>query len=140
MGKTTLDHPVALPLIRECARQCGFRLGRIHQNEIKMDHRTANYTVDILDNPIPTPLLSMAALMDELNACFSTDVQVLRCWQTRSGTLRAEIVTTNDPELAEVGPTMWMTWYTKEQMLDVLEKMALDVDETDWLLEGTENE
>jgi hypothetical protein len=137
MGKTTRFHPVSLPIIRENARQCGFTLGRIHQDKISTDERTALYSVNIFVAPVPFGGISLDELTMKLNRCYSTDVQVLRCWKTRSDKIYAELVTTVDEALVEVFTYDWLKYSNQKhaELLAVLNTSAVEPDERDWLLE-----
>lgn len=137
MGKTTRFHPVSLPIIRENARQCAFILGRIHQDALKLDGKTALYTIEILGAPIPFGRASLDDLTIRFNHCYSTDIQVLRIWKTRSDKLYAEVVTTIDESLIGVDPLNWMTHGIISKWQGIINRWQGRTEEADSLLEGT---
>lgn len=137
MGKTTLHHPVSLPIIREGARQAGIRLGRIHQDKRSADLMTAVYTVEILDFPVETIGATPQKLQAYLNECYSTDIVITRVWYTKSVRIYAELYTTNKAENNNRLVEGWLL--TDEEWIDKVTAEAQRLEEEniegDWLLD-----
>jgi len=137
MGKTTLIHPVSLPILRESARVCGYRFGRIHQEAISEDRLTARYTAYLLKFPMEFGGAATQQIQAALNTCFSSDVWIDRVWITKSGQLAAQIYTTTNEININRPVEYWFSALSNAELNAQLEAMALDIPEgeVDWLID-----
>ncbi len=135
MGKTTRVHPVSLPILREGARVCGYRFGRIHQEAISEDHLTARYTAILLVFPMEFGGAATQQIQAALNTCFSSDVWIDRVWITKGGRLSAQIYTTTNELNINRPVKHWLEPLSNAELNTRLEAMALDIPEgeVDWL-------
>lgn len=139
MGKTTRIHPVALPILRESARQGGIRLGRIHQDKISDDQLSALYTAEVFNVPIEFGGALPTQIQSLINGLFSSDVWVLRCWFTKSHKIMIELATTIDPLNASRAATHWLLPRSQDGVEEAqsAELEALEPLERDWLDDST---
>lgn len=135
MGKTTRFHPVALPIIRECARVASIRLGRIQQDKISDDQMTAVYTVEIQAVPIQFGGALPQQVQSLLNGCYSTDVWVNRVWYTKTSKIYAEMYTTVNVHNANKPVKYWMTPQNEWDTIIARHEAAIieAAGERDWL-------
>jgi len=140
MGKTTKHHPISLPILRESARICSYRLGRIHQDAISEDQFSARYTVEILQCPIEFGGALPQQIAAALNTCYSSDVWIERCWFTKTAKIMIEMVTTTNALNASRPAEQWLQPLSNAELNTQLDEMALDISEMDlgWLLDDEE--
>jgi len=140
MGKTTKHHPISLPILRESARICSYRLGRIHQDAISEDQFSARYTVEILQCPIEFGGALPQQIAAALNTCYSSDVWIERCWFTKSDRIFIEMVTTTNVLNASRPAKQWLQPLSSAELSTLLDETPLYISKTDldWLLDDEE--
>lgn len=85
MGKTTLFHPVSLHVIRGAAEYCGWRFGKIKQTFADLDNDIAIYDAEIVVIPDRVKGAFFSAMLEDLRACFVSDIEADWLRQTKSG-------------------------------------------------------
>lgn len=76
MGKTTLYHPIPLPVIRGSAEYCGFKFDKIHQLHSFPEKRSARYNVTIIGFPQGWNEQPLDLMQSTLQQCFMDDIRV----------------------------------------------------------------
>jgi hypothetical protein len=76
MGKTTLYHPVSLPVIRGAAAYRHFKLGKISQLKSNYELSSASYSVPIVELPYTLPDAPPNVIKAHLDAAMPAEVTV----------------------------------------------------------------